>query len=194
MRHPSPVVTTEPLPVLSKWVCALITLVWLVTVLAAITEGAVGCSPWVPGLAAFVLSLLFGLGLAALFAFPISAIQAAVEYGYASIFLGLPNWRRFGAWWEGVLIGYGACALTVFFTGLSVTLSVGAGGLESVRRFWPLLLLTALESGLIQWWVVRYRARCWNDPIPGKRLAVACVGAKLVAFVCFSWMCSFRPL
>ncbi len=118
----------------------------------------------------------------------LAAVQAGVEIGFASLAIGAPTWRRFRAWWEGVLIGYGACSLLAWPWGgclnapTKVAYAIQFSG-HSVWRMWPLFLSTGLAFLVVQWWVVRRRTRQWNDPIPDRRLWLGCLLAKLVAAV-----------
>ncbi len=110
-----------------------------------------------------------------------SAIQAGMELGFASLVLGYPTWKRFRAWWEGVLIGYGLCSLIMVIWGYYFDfLSLGSLIIPR-RRLWPVYLTTALASLLVQWWVVRRRMRQWNEPISDRKLWLGCLLAKTIA-------------
>jgi hypothetical protein len=118
-------------------------------------------------------------------AFAVSAFQAGIEIAFAWPILRTLSWKRFRAWWEGVLIGYGLCGLTCLLFGRPLIV-LGFVGLQRGPTSTALLLIiTAVESLLAQWWVVRWRARQWNDPVPAGRLAAACLAAK--ALVAIPW-------
>jgi len=54
-----------------------------------------------------------------------------------------------------------------------------------------LLLLTAIESYLVQFWMVRRRCRQWQIKITTKQLFIACLMAKIV--VAIAWFyCPFN--
>ena len=55
---------------------------------------------------------------------------------------------------------------------------------------WVLLAVTALESVLVQYWVVRRRARQWNEPIQLRNLVWACLVAK--GLVAIPWVLFLR--
>lgn len=118
----------------------------------------------------------------------LAAVQAGVEIGFASLAIGAPTWRRFRAWWEGVLIGYGACSLLAWPWGgclnapTKVAYAIQFSG-HPVWRMWPLFVSTGLAVLVVQWWVVRRMTRRWSDPIPDRRLWLGCLLAKLVAAV-----------
>jgi len=47
-------------------------------------------------------------------------------------------------------------------------------------RLWVLSALTTAEACLVQWWVVRRRARQWSQPVSSPRLLLACATAKAI--------------
>lgn len=120
--------------------------------------------------------------------FAVSGAQAAIEMAIAWPIIGKVSWKRFRAWWEGVLIGYGLCATTCLLAGYSFPELFDtdlAKHRASDRALWCLIALTALESLLVQLWVVHRRARQWHDPISKRRLLLACLLAK--AFIAVVW-------
>jgi hypothetical protein len=123
--------------------------------------------------------------LAVIVPLAISGFQTCVESVLAWPILRRFSWRRFLAWWEGVLIGYGLCAVTCHWLGRTVTPEQGFLLYPGSFPTPLILLITAVESFLVQWWVVRRRCRQWDDPIPDRRLALACLVAK--AFVAIPW-------
>ena len=140
---------------------------------------------WLP------LGIGFYVMLAACSGAVLALIQAAIEHIAVVAVLGRPTRRRFRAWWEGVLIGYGLCAVT--FMGYGEVVTGGAAGLwvmNASARSWPVLAVTALESILVQYWVVRRRARQWEDPISSQGLLTACVLAK--SLVAVPWILFVR--
>lgn len=79
-----------------------------------------------------------------------------------------------------MLIGYGVCALTLLCAGRPIVF-VDAGETWAMDAgLFLLLALTWGESTLTQWWVVRYRIRKWQKPLPDGRLLKACILARLV--------------
>jgi hypothetical protein len=126
----------------------------------------------------------------------LSAIQACFELGLTMPILGVPRWRRCWIWWEGIVIGYGVCAITLYLTGCTVSLfeagfllfddyhgrvyfyriHLGLSPTSQVSMAMGLVL--AVESILVQWAVVAYRTRLSGCPTPRKRLAAACLLAK----------------
>lgn len=131
------------------------------------------------GLLVLVIALFFAAG----------AVQAGIEMLAGLWVLGTPSFRRFRAWWEGILIGYGLCAITCI---LLTEWSVPYGNAFVLQDppawvYGVLLCITAVESLLVQWWVVRRRLRSWNDPISNRRLLAACTLGKLPAFVFWTW-------
>jgi hypothetical protein len=124
------------------------------------------------------------LVLVTVIVFAVSAFQAAIEIAVAWPCLGAFTWRRFCSWWEGVLIGYGLCTVTCLVLGRPMMIAdrfMHPGSFPLA----PLLVITSVESFVVQWWVVRYNARQWNEPLPAGRLALACLTAK--AFVAIPW-------
>jgi len=114
----------------------------------------------------------------------LAGVQALFETVFARLILGTLSWRRFRAWWEGVLIGYGVCAITCQLVGRPVLLLTCEINV-TFSSFMGMLLLTitAVESFLVQYWVVRRRSRQWGEPVPARRLAGACLAAKAAAAV-----------
>ena len=128
-------------------------------------------------------------------AFAASGFQSVVEIAVASACIGLPSWPRIRAWWEGVLIGYGACSLTLFIGGSAFIPMERYGSWTDTRRLWPWLLLTFLESCLIQWWVVRRRLRQWDEPVTPWRLLLGCLAAKFAVAVPWLYLAQYiQPL
>jgi hypothetical protein len=115
----------------------------------------------------------------------ISGVQACIEVTVAWPILRPVGWRRLRAWWEGVLIGYGLCAVTCRWSGRTVAIWTGLTFYPGSFSTPLLLFITAVESFLVQWWVVSQRARQWNDPVPTGRLVLACLAAK--AFMAIPW-------
>jgi hypothetical protein len=144
---------------------------------------ALGLAPPIVALPLLITPLVI-LILVPVITFAVSAFQASIEIAIAWPFLRTLSWRRFRAWWEGVLIGYGLCAVTCLALGRPMMIAdrfIHPGSFPLV----PLLVITAVESFAVQWWVVRYRARQWNDPLPAGRLTLACLAAK--ALVAIPW-------
>ena len=137
----------------------------------------------------------------------VSLMQTVVEVGAASVIVGLPRWRTWLAWWEGVLIGYGVCGFILYLNGYALSFfenaffhwdwlttgTVRLGGVNPFEFFWgdakglwPLWAMSGVASLLVQWAVVWYRTRRWPQAIPALRLLPACLLAK--AIVCAVWM------
>jgi hypothetical protein len=137
------------------------------------------CSSEAPELAALSIPIA-----AIAMAFAVSAAQACIEVFFAwPIMATRVTGRRFRAWWEGVLIGYGLSAATMFVSGHGLSLLEYRGFRLLPPSLWFLLAITTAEACLAQWWVVRRRSRQWNDPIPPRRLFLACVVAKFVVAI-----------
>ncbi len=140
---------------------------------------------WMPVIWIGLFASAFTPLLAVTVPLAISGFQASVESVLALPILGRFSWRRFRAWWEGVLIGYGLCAVTCYWLGRPLSHWDSTVMCPGSFPAWVLLVITAVESFLVQWWVVRRRSRQWQDPIPDRRLALACLAAK--AFVAVPW-------
>ncbi len=152
-------------------------------------------SSWTPGdrialgfaiavlLAIAAATPLIGIAVLVVVLLAIAAFQACFEMVFARLILGALSRRLFRAWWEGVLVGYGLCAITCCLVGRS---DVYMDLVASSRTGFPLpllLLITAIESTGVQYWIVRRRSRQWGEPIPARRLAWACLAAKTAAAI-----------
>jgi hypothetical protein len=138
-----------------------------------------------------IAAITIGVAVVAVPAFVLGVVQTALELLAASIWIGRITGKRFRAWWEGVLIGYGACALTLLATGHGLLVFNDAYAWRLPRGSIPALVLTATESLVIQWWVVRRRMRQWDDSIPSKELLYACLMAKAVMAVLWTFLSPF---
>jgi len=167
-----------PSQAIPRWVTTLLVVTAGMVLTFSILTGEPGVGIWIT----FFLSVIVGLF------FAVSGTQAAIEMVIAWPVMGKMSWTRFRAWWEGVLIGYGLCAVTCGLAGH------WAAELLPLQPEWYrgsnwslgcLLALTALESFLVQWWVVQRRAHQWHDPIARPRLLRGCLLAK--AFIAVVW-------
>lgn len=130
--------------------------------------------------------------VAILASFVVSGIQSLIEQAAAAAVIGLPGWRRFRAWWEGVLIGYGLGSLTLYIAGHPYVPIESFGTWRDSLRLWPWLLLVAVEAVVVQWWVVGRRLRGWGEPVPPRRLLLACLVGRAVVVV--PWLYLTRHL
>ncbi|HEY3243047.1 MAG TPA: hypothetical protein VGM03_06815 [Phycisphaerae bacterium] len=139
------------------------------------------------------LVAVWPLGLlvfAAVCIFAVAAVQAALETVLASLLVGPGGWPRFRAWWEGIVIGYGASALILLGIGHPPYFFERDSLLDLPAAFVWLTVATTLAAVAIQWCVVRCRARHWGIHLPPKRLLPACALAKAITGVL--WL--FAPL
>ncbi len=120
--------------------------------------------------------LVFGF----IFALAVGAVQTLVELGPASLFVGAPTWKRFFAWWEGVLIGFGVCAATILMSGYGTCLFDRRWVPGEKMRFLPLLVLLAAESYVVQCIIVRWRMALFGERVPVRRLLLGCLLAKCI--------------
>ncbi len=128
---------------------------------------------------------------AAVVVFAISGAQSCVEILIASAWMAAPlNWRRYRAWWEGVIIGYGLSGLTILLSGHGV-IAFDIQGFHLIpSHLWALSLLTTAEACAAQWWVVRRRSRQWSEPVSSQGLLLACILAKTVTAILWAF-CPF---
>lgn len=147
-------------------------------------EGALGIAILVGGLPVAVILASLGPALLPLLVaiavtFLLSGVQAIVEIVPARLCIGPITPRRFRAWWEGVLIGYGACAATVALFGHPFLLTPSDNDRVPGGFAW-MMTATAVVSFAIQYAVVRRRLRRWDDPLPARSLLEGCLAAKIV--------------
>ena len=124
------------------------------------------------------------VGLVAIAAFVTLVASAAAAQGLLELvivwpIIGPSPLSRRRAWWEGVLAGYGLCAATLLVTGWGL-IPLGADPRDVVLGPGPLLALLAVESVLMQWWVVHWRCGGLDEAVSGPRLLLACVLARAV--------------
>lgn len=144
---------------------------------AAVSLGSlIVCASGVPEFAILLVPVT-----AVIIVFAIAGAQAGVEILIASVLMEAPlNWPRFRAWWEGVIVGYGLIVLSLLLSGYCVVVFDFEGIHLIPPRLWALSALTTAEACLVQWWVVRRRARQWSQPVSSPRLLLACATAKAI--------------
>lgn len=122
----------------------------------------------------------------------IAGLQASIEYAVVVPIIGLPSWRRFRAWWEGVIISHAVCHLTWYASGWHFSWLNDLQPWSVVLRLWPVMVLTTAEAFVVQWLVMRARTRRWELGISPGRLVLSCALAKLIAAV--PWLLFARML
>ncbi len=146
---------------------------------------AVSVAAWailLGGMLAFTMWPLLLILLPIVAFFAVAGVQALCEIILAGWVLRDVTWRLFRAWWEGVLIGYGLCSVTLNLSGWALAFPV----LAAANTPWPagftaVFALTSVEALVVQWWVVRRRLRQWKQPPQPARLILACLAAKAAA-------------
>lgn len=158
----------EPPPSsLQKWL--VVTAFAIPAVVILVTSGA-----WV---------LILGAGLILLVGVP----QAGFEYAATLVLIGPSSWRKFRAWWEGVVISYPLCHCTLILGGWHLSLLHDPQPWRVLFQVWPFLVLNTAIAFLVQYTVMSVRQRQWALAIPTKRLAIACLLAKLISTFLWLW-------
>ncbi len=122
----------------------------------------------------------------------VASVQAVFECALVMPLLGTLSWRHFRAWWEGVIVGYAVCYLTWYASGWYFSCLDELQPWAVLLRLWPVMVITTIEAFVVQWLVVRARARRWELAIPAKRLVQSCALAKLVSVI--PWLFFARML
>ncbi|MBN1346758.1 MAG: hypothetical protein JXQ73_28970 [Phycisphaerae bacterium] len=136
-----------------------------------------------------VLAILLALAATALVMIPLAALQSVFECLAAWPSVGVLTWRRFKTWVKGVLIGYGACSMTFWVLGqILAGTTQNPWEWRAAAASWAVLALTAVESFVIQVWVLNRSARYGLEPIPPRRLLAGCLLAKAPITAFWLWL------
>jgi hypothetical protein len=118
--------------------------------------------------------------LFAVVAFLLGAGQTAIEILPAAVLLGRPSRRLFRAWWEGVVISYGACATLLYVSGRAFCILEPENDLTLRWRLWPIWLMNLLVAVATQYFVLRARSRQWPEIPTPRGLVPLIVVTKLL--------------
>lgn len=154
--------------------------------------GLIGIFALLGEMGARIAIMLFGsFFIVALIAFPLSAIQALLEISLLYPVLGFGGMKRFRAWWEGVLITYGACGFASMAFRPRSIIQFGRLEWDSMEFVLRALFIPIVLSTAIQLAVLWQRNKRWNLGLQSPRLIPALLGVKTLFAVIWILMIEY---
>jgi hypothetical protein len=152
--------------------------------------GLIGIFALLGEMAVMMLGLFLVVAVAA---FPLSAIQALLETSLLYPVLDFGGMKRFRAWWEGVLITYGACGFAWMAFRPRSIIQFGRLEWDSMEFVLRALFIPIVLSTAIQLAVLRQRNKQWNLGLDSPRLIPAVIGVKTLFAIIWILMIGYTP-